>query len=192
MSKKNNRYGELGKLWKLTRPQKSRPICYANGCNSRSSRNHLLQQNGIISHITNNGHVWELRTNRFRKPYYSFEKIGWEQAMAMYGYCSECDNQLFSSIEKPIPRLPETCADVCRYSLRPIVHEIRKKEGNLEFLKLRDGSYGSNLSSFSSMISPLDQTQSAILFLKSLVLIFTEGLSKSTPHFICSSRVAAS
>jgi hypothetical protein len=182
MSKRNNRYEDLGKLWRSTRPQYSRPRCFTNGCLSRSSRNHLLQKNGIISQIIENKHVWELRTNRFRIPnYYSLEKIGWEQAMAMYGYCPDCDNQIFSSIEKPTARLPETLADVCRYSLRPIVHEIRKKEGNLKFLKSRDSAEIHKIECALPKISPVDEARYGIYSLKSLASVFTEGLSKSIP-----------
>lgn len=182
MSRRNNRYEDLGKLWRSTRPQHSRPRCYTHGCISRSSRNHLLQKNGIISQITENNHVWELRTNRFRKPnYYSLEKIGWEETMVMYGYCPNCDNQIFSSIEKPTAQLPATLADACRYSLRPIVHEIRKKEGNLKFLKSRDSDQSTKTGSSSPMVSSIDKTQYGIYFLQSLASVFTDGLSKSVP-----------
>jgi hypothetical protein len=183
MSKRNNRYEDLGKLWRSTRPQHSRPRCHTNGCMSRSSRNHLLQKNGIISQIAENKHVWELRTNRFRiDNYYSLEKIGLGQAMSMYGYCPDCDNQIFSLIEKPIARLPETLTDVCRYSLRPIVHEIRKKEGNLKFLKSRDSDERANIVESSSPIfSPVDETHYGIYSLKSLASVFSDGLSESVP-----------
>jgi hypothetical protein len=101
--------------------------------------------------------------------------------MAMYGYCSDCDNQIFSSIEKPTTRPPEILADVCRYSLRPIVHEIRKKEGNLKFLKSRDSAERYKLESSSPIIFPIDEAHYGICFLKSLASVFTDGLSESVP-----------
>ena len=127
----------LGVQWKATRPQKNRPRCFCTGCDARSAKNHLLMQNGLISEISgSNRHVRELRTNRFRSVsnYYSFERIGYDDALTMYGYCARCDHKLFAQIEVPAPKIPVDSPAVARYALRPILHEIRKKQGNLKYL----------------------------------------------------------
>lgn len=126
----------LGVLWRTTRPQRARPQCFNSTCTARSAKNHLLMQNGILSELTGNGrHVRELRTNRFRSSgnYYSFERVGWDNALTMYGYCSVCDHRLFASIEGMDSRIPDAARSASRYGLRPVLHELRKKEGNLKF-----------------------------------------------------------
>lgn len=93
-------------------------------------------QNGVLSEICGEDrHVRELRTNRFRSDssYYKLERIGWESALTMYGYCAKCDSRIFKPLEHSGPTFPSDAETAAKYSLRPIVHEIRKKEGNLDF-----------------------------------------------------------
>ena len=102
--------------------------------------------------------------------------------MAMYGYCSNCDQRLFSRIEVPEPLVPNTAADFCRYSLRPIAHEIRKKEGNLKFLASRDGKgevFVNHRGEY--QLTKLKNEEFAIVGLKALLDEFTEGLDRRIP-----------
>lgn len=175
--KKNFDYAKLGRLWGKSRPQQSRPVCYTSGCSNKSARNHLLKQKGIVSQLCDqNNHVWELRTNRFRYDnYYSLERTGWEQAVAMYGYCPACDGQLFTPIENPTPILPTTPSEACLYSLRPVVHEIRKKQGNIVFLRQYDKKTYAV-----PELSPLNQDILGIKLLESIAAALTCGLSDNT------------
>ncbi len=173
-------YSKFGKLWKKTRPhhQEYRPVCYTNGCSNRSSRNHLLKQKGIVSQICGlDNHVRELRTNRFRyNEYYSFERIGWEQSISMYGYCPTCDGKLFSSIENPTPLLPSKVSEACLYSLRPVVHEIRKKQGNIFFLRQLDKHKPYAIPE----LSPLNQNILGVELLESIAKSLVNGLTDDT------------
>lgn len=168
----NQRTGDLGRLWRDTRPQKRRPQCISKGCLARSSLNHLLKKRGVLSTISRNGHVHELKTDRFRDArdnrYYAFERVGWDHALAMYGYCGACDQALFAPIEVPNVRIPICVSDFCRYALRPTVHELRKKEGNIGFTQVRDG-----------MVWYKDTL--GISYLRCLLACFTEGLSGAAP-----------
>lgn len=179
---KGHRYNDLGKLWKESRPQEGNIECYTEGCSAKCSRNHLLQQNGILTQISDCNHLQELRTNRFKHPYYSFKRIGYEKAMTMYGYCPKCDYELFSPIEVPEPKIPETKADFCCYSLRPIAHEIRKKEGNVEFMKFRDGRAQKLINSRGEIqLTKWKAEQFMITSLKSMLYEFTKGLTEDIP-----------
>ena len=182
--RKSRRYGDLGKLWKESRPQKRNIECYTEGCSARCSQNHLLQQNGILTQISDHNHLQELRTDRFRNHslYYSFKRIGYEKAMVMYGYCPKCDYELFSPIEVPNPKIPETDADFCRYSLRPIAHETRKKEGNVEFMKVRDGRAQKFINGRGEVqLTKRKAEQFMINRLKSMLYEFTRGLTEDIP-----------
>ena len=100
----------------------------------------------------------------------------------MYGYCSKCDYKLFSPIEVPEPKVPRTDADFCRYSLRPISHEIRKKEGNVQFLRTRDGRAQQFINREGEIeLSRWKSEQLQIETLRAILSTFTEGISSDIP-----------
>ena len=100
----------------------------------------------------------------------------------MYGFCAECDHKLFSPIEVPNPRIPTTKSDFCRYSLRPIVHEIRKKEGNISFFRTRDGKAQRFFNRRGEVeFSKWKCEQFQIKSLKAILSAFTQGTTKDVP-----------
>jgi hypothetical protein len=169
------RDNQLGKLWHKSLPQKKRPTCYTDGCNNRCALNHALKQKGIVSNICESGHVRELRSNWFeQKNYYSLQRVGWEKATAVYGFCSKCDFRIFSPIENPEPITPSNSSQACRYSLRPVIHEIRKKEGIVKYLQERDR----HIKFDDPELSPLAHTIRGIELLKSIALYIERGINQ--------------
>lgn len=93
-------------------------------------------KNGILNLIASpTGTVYELRDHFFNPDahYYALKKVGLVDALTMNGFCSSCDSKLFSQIEVPTPAVPSEKADALRYSVRPVLNELRKKSGNMAF-----------------------------------------------------------
>jgi hypothetical protein len=179
--KKDDSFARLGRKWHKTRPQQSRSQCFTVGCKNKASLNHLLKQKGIINEISEDGHTQELKHHWFdRLTYYNFKRTGWEETLAMYGYCPTCDSKLFRSIEEPTPKIPTNSREACAYSLRPVVHEIRKKAGNVEYLRGepvdREVELGRTMKIRNSSLEDL-----GLILLNSIATSLTEGLTNASP-----------
>lgn len=129
-------YQHRGTSWRNTRPHLRKSICLVPGCNRETSKNHLLQRKGVLELISDQQHhIYELRTNKFLTPqHYEFSRVGWKDAFAIHAYCCNCDTRLFNAIENSFTKNPGNDADAISYSLRPLAHEIRKKQGNMKYL----------------------------------------------------------
>jgi hypothetical protein len=180
---KNDEFRMRGIKWLETRPQKARSRCYTTGCPGKASLNHLLKQKGIISEIAVENHTYELRTSRFLAPsHYQFKRIGWEETLAMYGYCPNCDSKLFKSIEEPVPKISTKMGapEICAYSLRPVIHEIGKKLGNIDYLN--SDTYTSFLKDTNGrpIISRATEESLGVTLLNSIAAKLTQGLSQNS------------
>ena len=80
--------------------------CFKKGCSEPAIITHVLQQNGILNHIAQKGHIVQLFSDRnFEGTHYKFQKKGIAKAevLTYKGFCPSCDNKMFEPIEKTTP-----------------------------------------------------------------------------------------
>ena len=78
--------------------------CLFSDCENKSINSHLIQRNGILSNISIDGHLYELKVidvNKFGKEKYpiNFKKLGVKQALSYKLFCNKHDTNLFKNIE---------------------------------------------------------------------------------------------
>jgi len=110
--------------------------CLIDECNKTSINSHLLQQNGILNTVAENGHLYELKAKDTFKwdnesPVLEFTLVGIKKAISLPLFCNEHDTTFFKEVESnPI--------DFHKYrsqlllSFRAVCAEIRKKQRNIE------------------------------------------------------------
>lgn len=105
--------------------------CYFPGCKNESINSHILQKNGILSTMTNDGHLWEHTIDHFNEDTFVFKRRGLKQVFSFNCYCNEHDTSLFQKIEKEEINFDdyESCL---LFTLRTIYNEIFRKQVNLK------------------------------------------------------------
>lgn len=81
-------------------------------------------------------------------------------------------------IEVPAPKIPENQSEACQYALRPVVHEIRKKEGNIKFQKMAKLKHRIDRNGTSIRLD----AKETIAPLEYLGKILREGISSTVPY----------
>lgn len=114
--------------------KKKRP-CLFPGCNSPAINCHLLQRNGILNNVAEDGHVYEMKVidvyNRRYTEAMTLKKVGIRHAISYPLFCSKHDSDLFKPIEgKQIDF--DNYQTQLLYSYRSLCSEIRKKEFCIE------------------------------------------------------------
>lgn len=110
--------------------------CANDNCNGKAINSHLLQRNGILNSIAEDGHLIELRlTDVFRWQNESspmeFKRVGIGSALSLPIFCSQCDSLLFKTIENEELNLHDYHAFLL-FSYRVVCAEQRKKQQNVE------------------------------------------------------------
>jgi len=110
--------------------------CATENCSGTAINSHLLQRNGILNSIAEDGHLVELRIKdafRWQNEHspIEFKKVGIWSALSMPIFCSQCDSSLFKSIESQALNLFDyrTFVLLC---YRVVCAEQRKKQQNVE------------------------------------------------------------
>lgn len=117
--------------------------CVCNGCHEKAINSHLLQRNGILNSITDNGHLMEVRTAHIFKwkkdnPPVEFKKVGINNALSQHIFCSQHDTDLFKSIEQNNIDL-DSYKTFLLLSYRATCSELRKKEiAGKEFYRFKE------------------------------------------------------
>lgn len=73
--------------------------CFHPGCTEKSINSHILQKNGILSSIAEEGHVIEMQINKYNAEEHNFRKIGINRAFSFNCFCPTHDTELFKTIE---------------------------------------------------------------------------------------------
>lgn len=73
--------------------------CFYPGCNRPSINSHILQKNGILSRLEENGHVMQMEINPFESDIHYFKRTGINKAFSFKCFCTEHDSELFRTIE---------------------------------------------------------------------------------------------
>lgn len=113
--------------------------CLFDFCENSSINSHLLQQNGILNTIAENGHLIEVKpVDTFRwtenQLPLEFKKVGIRHAISLDVFCSIHDSELFKPIETSPIDFNEIENQIL-LSYRVICAEIRKKMINVEIYK---------------------------------------------------------
>lgn len=127
----------MGQIYKNVR-KKSWPCMYC-GCNDSAINSHLLMRNGILNHVVEDGHLYELRSDspeafKREKIPCMFRKVGINHSISFPLFCNTHDTSLFIEIETGDVNYA-LYRHVTLYSYRALVSEIRKKEIEAEKLK---------------------------------------------------------
>lgn len=110
--------------------------CIVKGCTDEAINSHLLQRHGVLSHIIERGHCYELHPIdifRWKKEEFPFQfKLrGLQEAISLDLYCNHHDTDIFLPIESGV-------VDYSNYnnqiliSYRTVCAEIRRKEVAIE------------------------------------------------------------
>jgi len=110
--------------------------CLFSDCENKSINSHLIQRNGILSNISSDGHLYELKVidvNKFGKEKYpiNFKKLGIKQALSYKLFCNKHDTNLFKNIENTQSNY-ESYESFILFSYRALCCELRKKETGIE------------------------------------------------------------
>lgn len=110
--------------------------CLIDDCDEIAINSHLIQQNGLLSNITYNGHLVELKmidANKWdnKKLPFEFGTVGIKQALSHKVFCNKHDTDIFKPIESDDKNF-ESYEAFLLFSYRAVCAEIRKKEVNIE------------------------------------------------------------
>ena len=92
---------------------------------------HVLQKNGFISIIAEEGHVIEYDYYPFNDKYFHFKKTGINKVFTFKGFYSHHDDFLFKEIEKPTIDFNDY-KTMLTFGYRILTQEIIKKLNNIE------------------------------------------------------------
>jgi hypothetical protein len=118
----------------LVKSRKKEFTCFVDNCEEKAIDSHILQKNGVLKYLIEDGHLMIL-ANDFFKRIFHFKRLGADKAFTFKGFCSLHDNQIFKSIESTYFNLREYNNQLL-ISYRGILNEIRKKQAELYFLQL--------------------------------------------------------
>lgn len=130
MGNPNYKQIEISKIHRASDRKKRK--CILNGCNNYAINSHLLQRNGILNNISENGHLIERRiidANQFirNEPPFEFKKVGLKNALSKPLLCSHHDSEIFKDIENGQTDF-ESYHSHLLLSYRITLAEIRTKE----------------------------------------------------------------
>lgn len=107
--------------------------CMCPHCSDSAINSHLLQRHGLLSHIVENGHLYEIGREDFyrwdEKSPIKIKKVGLQQAISFPLFCNKHDTELFAPIEGNLIDFDDYRSQLL-FSYRGLCSEIRKKEFN--------------------------------------------------------------
>lgn len=107
--------------------EKAKRKCFISDCKSTAIDSHILQENGILDQISEEGHLVEFIHSPFENNYIGFKKSGKNKAFKFKGFCEYHDNLIFQEIEKKDYDLTNY-HHLILFCYRVQVNEIRKKQ----------------------------------------------------------------
>lgn len=110
--------------------------CLVDDCTKTAINSHLIQQNGILSNISVEGHLVELKMVDAYKwsrltPPIDFQSVGKTQALSHKIFCNSHDTDIFQPIENTKTNF-ETYESFLLFSYRVVCAEISKKRLSIE------------------------------------------------------------
>jgi len=166
--------------------QKSITICFHPNCNEPSINSHILQKNGILSVIADNGHVITLKINPFKESKHSFERTGINEAFSFNCFCNKHDSDLFKSIEKENIDF-EDYKSLILFTLRTIYNEIFRKLVNIKMNECLIKNY-SEIFNIQELKKRNYQEKLGLTDLEKIEKIIWNDLDNETESFIFKTR----
>lgn len=112
---------------------KKKWLCMCPHCSNSAINSHLLQRHGVLSHIIEKGHLYEIGQEDFykwdEKSPIKIKKVGLQQAISFPLFCNKHDTELFAPIEGDLIDFDDYRSQLL-FSYRGLCSEIRKKEFN--------------------------------------------------------------
>lgn len=112
--------------------------CLHPGCEDDAINSHLLQRNGVLNNIVDNGHLIEIKANDMFKMeemgHLSFKNVGVKNAISYPLFCNKHDTEVFKIVET-YPIDFEDYRVQLLFSYRSLCAELRKKENAVETFK---------------------------------------------------------
>jgi hypothetical protein len=106
--------------------------CYYPNCNEQAINSHILQKNGILSGISENGHIYVLKTDFLNTGLFHFKKSGINVTYTFKGFCKYHDKEVFKEIEDYEIDF-DNYLNQLLFAYRTILNEKRKKEVLLDW-----------------------------------------------------------
>ena len=167
--------------------------CLIDDCGQTAINSHLLQVNGILNNLVENGHLIQIKPNDYfhieKKGFLSFKSLGIQQAISEYLFCNKHDTEIFKSIEAREIDF-ESYSSQLLFSYRSLCCELRKKMKNIEiFTRLSNSNTLNNSNRQFISKEHLDlEIEGHKLGVKDMTRLKlemeNEFLTKSTPNFI--------
>lgn len=152
---KGKRKESFQELWiKATQNMRVKHCMYPNCKSTNPIKAHALQNNGIISKLSENGHVLMpvsqrdiLFPDKNKNLYHKLNLVGKSQATVFYGFCKKHDTELFYPIENQELVFNDDTSFLFAY--RCLCAQLRNKE---EYVKRMDilASYDETIKHFNS------------------------------------------
>lgn len=137
MNKPNFKQNEISKIQRASDKKKRK--CVISGCNNNAINSHLLQRNGILNNISENGHVIERRVkdpNQFVMGVTpsEYKRVGLKNALSKPLLCNYHDTEIFKPIESDNVDFDSYYSHLL-LSYRATLAELRTKEITIEKLQ---------------------------------------------------------
>ena len=114
-------------------------ICNVKNCNEQAINSHVLQKNGILNEIAENGHIRISESDFFKTDLFHFKRVGINQAFSFKGFCTVHDKNIFSPIEDFEIDF-ENYKSQLLFAYRTLLNEKVKKEILLDWYKYQKES----------------------------------------------------
>lgn len=111
--------------------KKTEWTCMAPNCNQKCINSHVLQKNGILSQISLNNHIIEVKPTNIWEindlGIFKYQEIGINEGFSFPGFCAHHDSEIFKPIESNKVDFYLYKAQ-CLFSYRGLCQEIRRKQ----------------------------------------------------------------
>lgn len=184
MSKQKQAEIRWSKHW--TKALKNDYKCYCQGCDNLAINSHILQKNGILNEIKENGQIVMSIVNYMDTKKFPFKEIGINKAYTFKGFCSTHDKDIFKPIEDCEIDFDDYKTQLL-FVYRTIMDERRRKEILIDYfnriinddffsddsiylssLKIEQQNYRQDIAEIdilkNSLLSDLDTTSQSFTF----------------------------
>ncbi len=111
-------------------------ICSVSGCNENAINSHILQKNGALNGIAQEGHIRLSQTDFHKDNLFYFKKEGINKSYTFKGFCKEHDSSIFAPIEDDLIDF-ENYNNQLLFAYRNILNEKVRKEVLLDWYEYK-------------------------------------------------------
>ena len=112
--------------------------CLYPNCKEIAINSHLLQKNGILNYLAEDGHLYEIRGNDFfkieKEGALISKRVGINKAISQPLFCNQHDTKVFREIETSPINFFDSRVQLL-FSYRSLCSELRKKQKGIENFK---------------------------------------------------------